>query len=75
MTANEIDCLNHWAKDLGIGMTKAQLDLFSIYLDELWNWNKKINLTGLPSIKMVIRELVLDSLMAAPFLLHRLHGG
>ena len=56
------------SRDLGIEISETQLDLFSIYLEELWNWNRKINLTGLSSIELVIRELVLDSLMASPFL-------
>ena len=56
------------SRNLGIEISETQLDLFSIYLEELWNWNKKINLTGLSSIELVIRELVLDSLMASPFL-------
>lgn len=45
-----------------------QLELFRLYLDELWQWNQKINLTGLQSWDRMVIELLLDSLIPAPFL-------
>ncbi|MFC1885217.1 16S rRNA (guanine(527)-N(7))-methyltransferase RsmG [Thermodesulfobacteriota bacterium] len=68
MNENYKDILGSLALDLGIKLSEAQLDLFWIYLDELWSWNKKTNLTGLKSLEMVIRELVLDSLLASSHL-------
>ena len=42
--------------------------MLTIYLEELWKWNQKINLVGVSSIKRVIDELLMDSLMAKEFL-------
>jgi len=42
--------------------------LLSLYLDELWKWNQRINLVGVSSIDRVIDELLIDSLMAREFL-------
>lgn len=50
----------------GIILTRQELDLFNIYLDELNNWNRKINLTGLSSNNRIISELLLDSIIPAP---------
>ena len=42
--------------------------LLGIYLDELCEWNKKINLTGLSSREKIVKELMLDSMIPAAFL-------
>jgi 16S rRNA (guanine527-N7)-methyltransferase len=49
-------------------LTDHQLDLFRIYLDELWSWNSKFNLTGLQDRGRMLVELFLDSLLPSPFL-------
>ena len=56
------------ARDLGINLSRFQVDLLVIYLNELWEWNKQVNLTGLSSIERIINELLIDSLIPAPFL-------
>ncbi len=48
-------------------MSDHQLDLFLIYLEELWSWNKKFNLTGLEDRGRMVVELFLDSLLPSPF--------
>ncbi len=60
--------LHSKALDYGISLTEHQLSLFQIYLDELWDWNHRINLTGLSTRERIIIELFLDSLIPAPFL-------
>jgi 16S rRNA (guanine527-N7)-methyltransferase len=60
--------IRSWAADFGISLSSSQLSLFRIYLDELWDWNKQINLTGLSSRKGIIDELLLDSLLPLPSL-------
>ncbi|MFC1819892.1 16S rRNA (guanine(527)-N(7))-methyltransferase RsmG [Thermodesulfobacteriota bacterium] len=59
-----------WEKalDFGVELSRQHLNLFSIYLDELIEWNLRINLTGLSSRKRMISELFLDSLIPAPLL-------
>ncbi len=44
------------------------LHLFGTYLDELTDWNRRINLTGLSSRKRIIYEVLLDSLIPVPFI-------
>lgn len=60
--------VHSWAHDHGIQLSTHQVELFGIYLSELSEWNKHINLTGLSSRQRIIRELLLDSLMPLPFL-------
>ncbi|MBN1832298.1 MAG: 16S rRNA (guanine(527)-N(7))-methyltransferase RsmG [Deltaproteobacteria bacterium] len=59
------------AKKYGIDLSENQLGLFQIYLDELWAWSQRTNLTGLSSRKRIAFELFLDSLIPAPFLAKR----
>jgi len=56
------------ALDYGATLTTPQIDLINIYLRELWEWNKKINLTGLTSRERILRELLIDSLIPSPYL-------
>jgi 16S rRNA (guanine527-N7)-methyltransferase len=65
---NEIRLLGAEAKKYGIELSESQLRLFQVYLDELWAWNQRTNLTGLSSRKRITIELFLDSLIPAPFL-------
>jgi len=56
------------AAHFGINLTDHQLDLFHIYLEELWSWSRKFNLTGLEDRRRMVIELFLDSLLPSPFL-------
>jgi 16S rRNA (guanine527-N7)-methyltransferase len=49
-------------------LSDHQLELFRIYLEELWSWNRKFNLTGLEDRSRIVIELFLDSLLPSPFL-------
>jgi 16S rRNA (guanine527-N7)-methyltransferase len=42
--------------------------LIRIYLNELWEWNQRVNLTGLSGRERIAIELFLDSLIPAPYL-------
>jgi len=64
----EIHSLFQSAAHFGIKLTDQQLDLFRIYLGELWSWNRKFNLTGLEDRGRMVIELFLDSLIPSPFL-------
>lgn len=59
--------LSRILKSYGITLTQSQLSLFDAYLDELERWNKGINLTGLTSRKRMMNELLVDSLISAPY--------
>jgi len=56
------------AAEFGLDLSAHHINLLNIYLDELESWNKKMNLTGLNARERIINELVLDSLIPAPFL-------
>jgi 16S rRNA (guanine527-N7)-methyltransferase len=57
-----------WARDICVELSVSQINLFGIYLDELCEWNRRMNLTGLTSRVAIIRDLLLDSLFPARFL-------
>jgi 16S rRNA (guanine527-N7)-methyltransferase len=64
----EIRSLFESAGHFGINLTDHQIDLFRVYLGELWSWNRKFNLTGLEDRRRMVIELFLDSLIPSPFL-------
>lgn len=68
MNNSERQSLQSWARKFGINLLPHQFDLLGIHLDELWDWNKKTNLTGLSSRQKIIKELFLDSLIPSTFL-------
>lgn len=56
------------AIDYGVELSLVHLDLFEAYLEELIEWNSRMNLTGLGERGRMISELFLDSLMPVPYL-------
>ena len=68
MKEEEKEIVRTWAHDFGVALSDSQLDLMGLYLEELWEWNRKFNLTGLCSREEIITELLMDSLIAAAFL-------
>ena len=68
MSGKEVQKLSRKAVDYGITLSSTQLDLFRKYLDELWEWNRHMNLTGLSTRDRMVIELFLDSLIPAPLL-------
>jgi 16S rRNA (guanine527-N7)-methyltransferase len=64
----EKNLLREKALDFGINLSQRHLDLFSAYMDELLEWNRRINLIGLSERKRIIIELFLDSLIPTPFI-------
>ncbi|MFC1581031.1 16S rRNA (guanine(527)-N(7))-methyltransferase RsmG [Thermodesulfobacteriota bacterium] len=65
---DELELLREEALHFGIALSDPQLHRFRVYLDELWEWNSRINLIGMDTRKRVVMELFLDSLMPAPYL-------
>ncbi|SPD76226.1 Ribosomal RNA small subunit methyltransferase G [uncultured Desulfobacterium sp.] len=57
-------------QSFGVDLSLDQIRLLSVYLDELWDWNRKINLTGLYSKEQIIDDLLVDSLIPSRFLPH-----
>lgn len=52
----------------GVELSWDQAYKLGIFLDELEEWSKKLNLTGLTSRQSIIDELLIDSIMPAPFM-------
>jgi 16S rRNA (guanine527-N7)-methyltransferase len=63
--------LREKALEFGIALSQHHLNLFSTYMDELLEWNSRMNLTGLSEKKRIIIELFLDSLIPTPFIPER----
>ena len=53
------------AKELGVSLDAAQLDLFRRYYTELVEWNSKMNLTTVTDWEQVQKRHFLDSLALA----------
>lgn len=68
MLDKDLELLRGIALDFGVRLSPKQLDHLGIYLDELIQWNRRINLTGLSQRKRIVIELFLDSLIPVPFL-------
>jgi 16S rRNA (guanine527-N7)-methyltransferase len=68
LDADEFQALIESAPTYGVEVSRPQLNLFRVYLDELWDWNLHMNLTGLSSRREMVLELFLDSLIPAPFI-------
>ncbi len=52
----------------GLKLSWDQTHKLGIFLDELEEWNKKLNLTGLSSRQSIINELLIDSMMPTSFM-------
>ncbi len=57
--------LKRGGEDLGLLLSPGQIEKFSIYLDDLKRWNKKLNLTGLKKDEEIVVKHFLDSLTCA----------
>ena len=68
MDREELTFLQENALSFGIHLSQRHFDLFSLYLHELIEWNRRINLTGLSTRKRMISELFLDSLIPVPLI-------
>ncbi|HEY8499624.1 MAG TPA: 16S rRNA (guanine(527)-N(7))-methyltransferase RsmG [Clostridia bacterium] len=67
MTEESVNLLKSCSKSLGIILSDEQTDLFSRYLFELMEWNKKFNLTAIKEEKEIVLKHFIDSISAVPF--------
>lgn len=68
MNGEDRESLYQNARSFGIHLSLTHLNRFSLYIDELMQWNRRMNLTGLSEPKRIINELLLDSLLCASFI-------
>ena len=66
--SKELKLLKEKSLDYGINLSEHHLALFSLYLEELIEWNRRMNLTGLSHSGRIIIELFLDSLIPVSFI-------
>ena len=64
----EVEKFRSLLNSFGLTLSWDQTHKLGIYLDELEEWNKKINLTGLSSRQNIINELLIDSIMPTSFM-------
>jgi len=57
------------AAGFGISLDAGQLDRFTLFIDELKKWNRRINLTAITSDREIVVKHLLDSLTLATILL------
>lgn len=60
--------LREGAREFGVTLSERQLYLFSLFLEGLWSWNRRMNLTGISEKREMIIRLLLDSLVALLYL-------
>ena len=63
-----IDLLRQTSQEVGVSLTESQLGLFWLYLQELLEWNKTFNLTGIRDPVDIIIKNFVDSLTPLPYL-------
>ena len=64
----EIEKFRSLLNRFGLKLSWDQTHKLGIFLDELEEWNKKLNLTGLSSRQSIINELLIDSIMPTSFM-------
>lgn len=60
--------LKQGAHEFGVTLSEKQLDLLIIFLEGLWSWNQRMNLTGIAEKREMLIKLLLDPLVALPYL-------
>jgi 16S rRNA (guanine527-N7)-methyltransferase len=63
-----IDLLRQTSQEVGVFLTESQLELFWLYLQELLEWNKTFNLTGIRDPEDIVIKNFVDSLTPLPYL-------
>jgi len=64
----DIELLKQGALEFGVKLSENQLHLFTVFLERLYLWNRRINLTSIPEKREIILKLFLDSLVVLPHL-------
>jgi len=60
--------LKEGAREIGVLLNQKMIQMFMIYLKELKEWNRKVNLTSLRSDTNIIIKHFIDSLSLVPYL-------
>jgi len=60
--------LKEGAHGFGVKLSEKQLDLFALFLERLWLWNRRVSLTGISEKREMIIKLLLEPLVVLPYL-------
>ena len=64
---SQIKSLRNEALKFSVNLSRQHLELLSLYIKYLVEWNNSINLIGISETDRIINELILDSIIAVPF--------
>jgi len=62
------DLLRQGSLEVGVSLEDLQIELFGVYLQELLEWNKTFNLTGIRDPEDIVIKHFVDSLTPLPYL-------
>ena len=62
------DLLRKFSQEVGVSLEDFQIKLFGLYLQELLEWNKTFNLTGIRDPEDIVIKHFVDSLTPLPYL-------
>lgn len=62
------DLLRQGSQEVGVSLENLQIELFTLYLQELLEWNKTFNLTGIRDPEDIVIKHFVDSLTPLPYL-------
>jgi 16S rRNA (guanine527-N7)-methyltransferase len=62
------DLLRQGSLKVGVSLEDLQIELFGVYLQELLEWNKTFNLTGIRNPEDIVIKHFVDSLTPLPYL-------
>ncbi len=65
---NDGQVLKRGAHQFGVVLSEEQLRLFILFLEGLWAWNRRMNLTGIAKKRDMLIKLLLDPLVALSYL-------
>ncbi|UCG99913.1 MAG: 16S rRNA (guanine(527)-N(7))-methyltransferase RsmG [Deltaproteobacteria bacterium] len=68
MKIEDHQLLREGAHGFGVTLSERQLYLFALFLEGLRSWNRRMNLTGISEKREMIVKLLLDPLVALPYL-------
>lgn len=62
------DLLRQASHEVGVSLRDSQIELFELYLQEILEWNKTFNLTGIRDPEDIVIKHFVDSLTPLPYL-------
>lgn len=62
------DLLRQGSQEVAVDLEDIQIELFGVYLQELLEWNKTFNLTGIRDPENIVIKHFVDSLTPLPYL-------